>query len=170
MAQSLEPETGTGVKPFWPIGSVNPPLEWEKWINQFFMISDLKEKCSTRTLLNPPDAVVPEPAPAPELPRTGESDPDRAARESRNMANILKNQALNEEMKRKGPKLAHNIYYHEAENNVRARLYLSLGTEGKKKFHQKHVNLKIHETPFRELVAHLKTCLLYTSQSPRDRG
>ena len=157
MAQSLEPETGTGVKPFWPIGAVNPPLEWEKWINQFFMISDLKEKCSTRTLLNPPDAVVPEPAPAPELPRTGESDPDRAARESRNMANILKNQALNEEMKRKGPKLAHNIYYHEAENNVRARLYLSLGTEGKKKFHQKHVNLKIHETPFRELLAHMKT-------------
>ena len=71
MAQSLEPETGTGVKPFWPIGAVNPPLEWEKWIDQFFMISDLKEKCSTRTLLNPPDTVVPEPAPAPELPRTG---------------------------------------------------------------------------------------------------
>ena len=73
------------------------------------------------------------------------------------MANILKNQALNEELKKKGPKLAHNINYHEAENNVRARLYLSLGTEGKKTFHQKHVKLKIQETPFRETVAHLKS-------------
>ena len=109
MAQSLEPETGIGVKPICPIGAVNPPLEWEKWINQFFMIADLKEKCSTRTLRNPPDTVVPEPAPAPELPRTGESDPDKAAREARIMANILKNQSFNGEMERKGPKLTHNI-------------------------------------------------------------
>ena len=62
MAQSMEkePETGTGITPYWPKNKINPPVDWEDWIDQFFLASDLKEKCQTRSLLNPPDAVVEE--------------------------------------------------------------------------------------------------------------
>ena len=145
-----EPETGTGITPYWPKNKINPPVDWEDWIDQFFLASDLKEKCQTRSLLNPPDAVVEEPLPQPEVPRAHESTEQESARILRDDANRRKVEALNNEARKKGPRLAHNVFYHELENTIRAKLYLWLGTEGTRKLKLKSPNLKLQETTFRD--------------------
>ena len=147
---SSEPDNGTGVSPFWPKNKVNPPTEWTEWTNTFFMTADLKERCQTRLLLQEPDPTVEEPQPQPEAPRANETTEQEAARILRDDANRKKVDALNAEIRRKGPRLAHNVFYHELENNMRARLLLSLGTEGTRRFKQKNPNLKLHETTFRD--------------------
>ena len=61
-----------------------------------------------------PTETVPEPEPKPEPAVTGESVEDAAARVQRNVAAKRKWTATNDEIKRKGPRLAHNVFYFEA--------------------------------------------------------
>ena len=68
-----------------------------------------------------------------ESPETGtETSEESAARNSRNAAAILKVDVLNAEARRKGPKVGHGCYFHEVDNSVESRLYLSLGEEAKR--------------------------------------
>ena len=160
MAQShssQEPDPGTGITPFWPKNKINPPLEWELWADQFFLTSDLKERCASRTLLQPPNPVIEEPLPQPEVPWSSETTEQEGQRMLRDDANRKKIEALNAEARRKGPRVAHNVFYHELENSMRARLYLSLGTEGVRRFKTKFPNVKLAETPFRDLYTNLET-------------
>ena len=80
----------------------------------------------------------------------------RRQREARTQVAILQNDALNEEIKRRGPKLANGIYYHEVEVRIRARLFLALGKEGQRRFKQKHPKVEIHSTTFRDFSKLLK--------------
>ena len=90
-----------------------------------------------------PTETVPEPEPKPEPEVANETVEDAAARVQRNMAAKRKWTMINEETKRKGPRLAHNVFYFEALTKVRARLYMALGEEGISRFHQKHPRLEI---------------------------
>ena len=92
MAQSSnsESDNGTGIPPYWPKNKVNPPVEWQLWIDQFFLTADLKERCQTRLLLSPPEPVIEEPPPQPEAPRTSETTEQEAVRVLRDDANRRK--------------------------------------------------------------------------------
>ena len=90
MAQShssQEPDPGTGITPFWPKNKINPPLEWELWADKFFLTSDLKERCASRTLLQPPNPVIEEPLPQPEVPRNSKTTEKEGQRMLRDDAN-----------------------------------------------------------------------------------
>ena len=134
MAQSAneKQESITGIKPYWQNPAACAPAKWEEWLNDFFMICDLKEKCMTRTLLKDPEPVIPEPYPKLEAAPENEDPADKASRDNRNATAILRTDALNAEAKRKGPKIGHAAFYHEVDNSVRARLYLSIGAETSK--------------------------------------
>ena len=79
----------TGTTPFWQHTAASAPNNWDEWLEHFFLVADLKEKCNTRVLLNDPDPVVTEPYPRPEAAPENESGEERNARESRNAAQIL---------------------------------------------------------------------------------
>ena len=74
----------------------------------------------------------------------------------RDDANRKKVDATNAELRRKGPRLAHNVFYHELENNMKARLFLSLGKEGTRRYNQKYPNSKLHEVNFRDFYKRLE--------------
>ena len=154
LSEKVDPHTG--VPYFWSRPSAAPPNNWKKWLDRFHLAASLKEGCDTRLLMQDPTETVPEPEPKPEPEVTNETVEDAAARVQRNMAAKRKWTMINEESKRKGPRLAHNVFYFEALTKVRARLYMALGEEGISRFHQKHPRLEIHETSLRELVEKLE--------------
>ena len=147
----------TGISPFWQRPSACAPNKWEDWLKNFFLIADLKEKCQTRALLKEPDAVMIEPYPKPEkAPDSGSELPqEKAARENRNAAQVLKVDAINQEARRKGPKIGHGAFYNEVDNSVKSRLILSLGEEGRRKLDLKHPTLDMENETVRSLVAKL---------------
>ena len=151
----------TGTTPFWQNTAASAPNNWEEWLEHFFLVADLKEKCNTRVLLNDPTPVVTEPYPKPETAQTGETGEERTARESRNAAQILKIDAMNAEARRKGPKIGHGAYFHEVDNSVKSRLFLSLGEEGKRKLRIKHPNLALGTETVKSLVEKLNTLFKY---------
>ena len=104
MAQS-QSDSLTGIAPFWPKPTPNAPSEWEEWLKSFFMVADLKEKCVTRKLLADPEAVPLEPYPKPEKAADSENTPEKLARETRNAARVVKTDAINAELRAKGPRL-----------------------------------------------------------------
>ena len=155
MAQS-QSDSLTGIAPFWPKPTPNAPSEWEEWLKSFFMVADLKEKCVTRKLLADPDAVPLEPYPKPEkAPESNETTQEKMARETRNAALIIKTDAINAELKAKGPRLGNGAYYHEVYNSVKSRLYLSLGEEGRLRVNLKHPNLALENETTKTLVEKL---------------
>ena len=96
-----------------------------------------------------------EPYPKPErAPESGSELPqEKAARENRNAAQVLKVDAINQEARRKGPKIGHGAYYNEVDNSVKSRLILSLGEEGRRKLDLKHPTLDMENETVRSLVA-----------------
>ena len=156
-AEDKNVEQMTGVQAFWPKPSALPRFIWKDWINNFYMAADLKDGCYTRTLLTDPAAVILEPPPKEEQADNGESNEARSAREARILALQQKHTAVNEEIKRRGPRISHGVYYHELEVKVRARLFIALGKEGQRRFTQKHPKVKIHETKFKDFAKLLET-------------
>ena len=57
----------------------------------------------------------------------------------------------NEERRERGPKVGHNVYYNEAQKRLASRLFLALGTEGKK-FVLKNPHMEVSKLEFREMV------------------
>merc|ERR1711894_527622 len=99
----------------------------------------------------------PQPILKPEkAPESGtETSEESAARNSRNAAAILKVDALNAEARRKGLRIGHGCYYHEVDNSVKSRLYLSLGEEATKKLKLKHPKLDLGAETVKSLVEKL---------------
>ena len=56
----------TGVVPYWQKPSVSAPSKWEDWLQNFFLVADLKERCMIKVLLKDPEQVIIEPHPKPE--------------------------------------------------------------------------------------------------------
>ena len=147
----------TGVAPYWPKPTAGAPTKWEDWLKNFFMVCDLKEKCLTRKLLSDPEAVPIEPYPKPEKAVDQESPAEKLQREARNAAQILKTDAINAELKAKGPRLGNGAFYYEVDNSVKSRLFLSLGEEGRKRLNIKHPNLDMTTETVKTLVDKLNT-------------
>ena len=162
MAQSAvtsrkeEMDQHTGVPLFWSRPAASPPHDWKKWIERFHMAASVKEGCDTRVLLQDPAETIPEPEPKPEQATEGEGIEAAAERTARNVATKRKVAAQNEEIKRKGPRIAHNVYFHEADTKVKARLYMALGEEGITRVHQKYPRLEIQNTTLKNLVTMLE--------------
>ena len=68
-----------------------------------------------------------------------------------------------------GPKVGHNVYYNEVEKRVASRLFLALGTEGKKKFVQKNPHVEVSKLEFREMVALAKVSFDKTQSVTYER-
>ena len=58
----------------------------------------------------------------------------------------------NEERRTRGPTVGHKVYYNEVQKKLVSRLFLSLGTEGKKKFLQKNPHAEISKLSFKEIT------------------
>ena len=84
-------------------------------------------------LLEELKAVIEEPLPRWETPGTNEDAQavtERGARERLARDKVI---LENEERIARGPKVGHNVFYHEVGRRITSRLFLTLGTEGKKK-------------------------------------
>ena len=94
-------------------------------------------------LLEEPKEVLLEPLPRPETPREHENAQAITERETRDQLARDKILLENEERKTRGPKVGHNVCYNEVQKRVASRLFLALGTVGKKKFVKKNPHVEV---------------------------
>ena len=99
-----------------------------------------------------PKDILEEPPPRVETPRDGENEDARNARILRDK--LARDRVLleNEERRTRGPRVGHNVFYNEVQKKLVSRLFLSLGTEGKKRFLQKNPHTEISRMSFREIT------------------
>ena len=108
-------------------------------------------------LIGDPKAVIEEPVPRPETPRTNEDAQAIADREARDRLARDRVLLANEERKEKGPKVGHNVFYNEVQKLLASRFFLALGTEGKKRFGEKKSHTEVSKLEFRETVTLART-------------
>ena len=87
-------------------------------------------------LLVDPAEVFNDPPPRPEKNPDLENDTERNNRIALDQAEIRKVNENIIERRKKGPKLGQNIFYHEADQRIKSRLFFALGTEEKKLYLQ----------------------------------
>ena len=95
--------------------------------------------------------VLEESLPVPEPPVQNENAPAVAEREARNRLARDRVVLENEERVKRGPKVGHNVFYHEVGKRLTSRLFLALRAEGKKKFFQKNPHTDVSKLGFREI-------------------
>ena len=102
------------------------------WLEKFLLAVTVKENVNPELLRDDPKPVSEDPVPRPETPRGNEDAQAVTDREARDR--LARDRVLleNEERRARGPKVGHNAYYHEVQKRVASRLFLALGTEGKK--------------------------------------
>ena len=108
-------------------------------------------------MLEDPKDIQEEPAPRPETPREGE---DEAATTARNVRDKLARDRFlleNEDKRTRGPRVGHNVYYNLVQKKLVSRLFLSLGTEGKKRFRRKKTHAEISKKSFKEIAESAST-------------
>ena len=105
----------------------------------------------------------------PETSREQENTQAIAERETRDK--LARDRVLleNEERRARGPKVGHNVYYNEVQKRVASRLFLALGTEGKKKFVQNNPHTEVSKLEFREMVALAKVSFDKTQSVTYER-
>ena len=75
----------------------------------------------------------------------------------------------NEERRERGPKVGHNVFYNEVQKRIVSRLFLAIGTEGKKRLVQKNLHSEVLKLEFREMVALAKTSIEKTKRITYER-
>ena len=122
-------------------------------LENFLLAVTVKESVSPELLLEEPREVLLEPLPRPETPREHKNAQAIAEREARDK--LVRDEILleNEERRARGPKVGHKVYYNEVQRRIASRLFLALGTEGKKKLVQKNLHVEVSKLEFREIVA-----------------
>ena len=116
------------------------------------MAVTVKENVNSEVMLQDPKDILEEPPSRPETPRAGE---DEAAITARNLRDKLARDRVmleNEEKRTRGPRVGHNVYYNEVQKKFVYRLFLSLGTEVKKRFQHKNTHAEISEILFKEIT------------------
>ena len=144
--------TDMGIPVFWATASLDPPWQIKIWFELFIMAVTVKENVDPELMLEDPKDILEEPPPRPEMPREGENE---AATTARNLRDKLARDRVmleNEERKTRGPRVGHNVYYNEVQKKLVSRLFLSLATEGKKKFLQKNPHAEYSKMSFREII------------------
>ena len=144
MAQSAESgflsqDNGTdmGIPVFWVLANSDPPWNFETWFDQFLLAVTVKENVDSEVLLEDPRAVLEEPLPHPETPGNNEDAQSVTEREARDR--LARDRVLleNEERVIRGPKVGLNVFCHEVGKRLTSRLFLGLGSEGKKNLYKR---------------------------------
>ena len=117
-------------------------------------------------ILEETKVVLEEPLPIPE-PQVDYVDvPTVAEREARNrLARVIVILEIEERITR-GSKVGHNVFHHEVGKRLSSRLFIALGSEGKKKFIQKTPHTEVSKLGFQEIakISFEKTkCITYES-------
>ena len=137
---------------FWASANLDPPWQFKIWFEQFLMAVTVKENVNLEVILEAPKDILEEPPPQPKTPREGETE---AATTARNLRDKLASDIVvleNEERRARGPRVSHNVFYNEVQKKLVSRFFLSLGTEGKKRFLQKNSHVEISKMSFREIT------------------
>ena len=134
-----------GIPPYWAKASINPPFLWESWIGQIFLAAGLNNKINPHDLLVEPTEVIDEPPPRPESVAEGEDAGAANARRQRDQAAIRRITELNVEMRRRGPRISQNWFYHEAEARMKSRLFFALRNEARRRFADSFPHTDIRE-------------------------
>ena len=158
MAQSTTDSNLRGIPAFRPNHTVEPPTQWNNWIDQFHLaivakenldINNLKESVEGKTTL-----------PILEGAQESETDQQRKAREARNKE-VMRVYGHAEEKRLAEEKRKFGVMRrYEAEKKVRSILYLALGAEGKRFFAQKHRRLKVLGISFKEFYELLESACI----------
>ena len=148
--------TDMGIPVFWTSASSDPPWNFKIWLDQFMLAVTVKENVNPEIKLEEPKEVVDEPMPVTETP--GETETAQAVKDWENRDKLRRDKVIleNEERRERGPKVGHNVFYNEVQKRLTSRLFLVLGTEGKKKFVQKNLHAEVSKLEFREMVAMAK--------------
>ena len=98
----------------------------------------MRERCDPRELLKLLGAVCDDPAPKPEAIGPSEDAAAAANLIARDVAAVRRIDEINEERRAKGPRIATGIFFYEADQRIKSRLFFSLGSEGRKRFLQSY--------------------------------
>ena len=157
MAQSTgfmaqDNRTDMGIPVFWTSARSDPPWNFKVWLDQFLLAVTVKESVNPDMLLEEPKEVIEEPMPRLETP--GEQETVQATRDREARERLRRDRVTleNGEKRERGPKVGHNVFYNEVQKRLTSRLFLALGTEGKKKFVQKNPHIEISKIELREMV------------------
>ena len=130
--------TDMGKPVFWATAKLDPPWQLKIWFEQFLRALTVKENVNPEVILEDPKDILEEQPPRPETPRDGENEAAKTAKNLRDELATDRVMLENEERRTRGPRVGHNVYYNEVQKKLVSRLFLSLGTEGKKRFLQKN--------------------------------
>ena len=159
---ALDNRLDIGIPVFWASANSDPPWNFETWFDQFLFAVTVKENVDPEVMLELPKVVLGEPLPVPEPPVQNEDAPAVAEREATNRLARDRIVLENEERVMRGPKVGHNVFYHEVGKRLTSQLFLALGAEGKKKFIQKNPHTEISKFGFREIVRLAKISFVET--------
>ena len=144
--------TDMGIPVFWASANLDPPWQLKIWFEQFLMAVTVKENVNPEIILEEPKDILEEPPPRPETPRDGENEDARNARILRDKLAIDRVVLENDKRKTRGPRVGHNVFYNEVQKKLVSRLFLSLGTEGKKRFLQRNPHAEVSKMTFRKIT------------------
>ena len=130
--------TDMGIPVFWTSTGSDPPWNFKIWLDQFMLAVTVKEGVNPEILLEEPKEVIEEPMPRPKTPgenETAQAVTDRELRDKLRRDRVI---LENDERRERGLTVGHNVFYNKVQKRLTSRLFLALGTEGKKKFVQKN--------------------------------
>ena len=144
--------TDMGLPVIWVTANLYPPWQFKIWFEQHLIAVTVKGKVNPEVMLEDPKDILEEPPPRPDTPREGENEATTTARNLRDK--LVRDRVMleNEERRTRGPRVGHNVYYNEVQKKLVSRLFLSLGTERKKRFLQKSPHAEISKMSFREIT------------------
>ena len=156
MAQSSIPKTPLGVPVFWESGA-NPTSEWSTWFGTLKMAIMARDNIVVDKLLKlkPTRAELFYPTlPTYEDPFEGETEDEERQREQRNEKRKVDWENECKQVEYRGP-MINRTPWDEADLKVKSLIYLSLGTEGCRTYHQRNPHTRIEHCTTNELVHEL---------------
>ena len=138
MAQSAI-KTPLGVPAFWVTGA-NAPIEWSTWFGTLKMAIMARDILQVDKLLNlkPSRRELPNPTlPTYEEPFDRETPDEERKRDQRNERRKVDWENECKRLEQNGP-MTDRTPWDEADLKVKSLIYLSLGSEGKRTFHQRN--------------------------------
>ena len=169
MAQS-QIKTLLGVPVFWESGA-NPPSDWSTWFGT------LKRAIMARDNLQADKLLKPKPTRAelfyPTLPTyedafDGETEHEERQREQRNERRKVDWENECKQIEQRGP-MIDRIPWDEEDLKVKSLIYLSLGSEGSRTYHQRNPHTRIEGCTTHELVQELALTFTRPRNTTFDR-
>ena len=169
MAQSAI-KTPLGVPVFWETGA-NPTTEWTTWFGTMKMAIMARDNLQVDKLLKlkPTREELFYPTlPTYEDALEGETEDEERQREQRNERRKVDWENEGKQMEQKGP-IIDRIPWDEADLKVKNLIYLSLGAEGTRTYHQRNPHTRIERCTTNELVHELAITFTRPRNTTFDR-